>query len=275
MTVAYFRGTRQEAVRVINSLRLALTGQGSDDNRIARGVFVAMGLAALSDIQRDFIRKARGDVGEDGVKWAPLQPATLAYSRRFGRGEKTRLKQAAGLNRGHSKGPTGSGLLNSAQLKSWIKHYRQSLAWLATKHDMRTAKNIAASIAWNKVKAEGAKTMLEVYGNRPHEILRDTGVLLNSLSPGQIGGDGASYRKPGGDGGDDQVFELIGNGVIVGTNVGYAATHQNGSTKKNIPARPFLPKKAPVVWIDRWSSVLSKAFEVGLRLSLEGSRGRA
>jgi len=264
VTRVYFRGSRRQAREIVDKVRLALTGGGPDEIGIARSAFTVLGFAALSDIKADFVKKARGGVGEDGVKWPPLSPRTLAYSRRFGPGEQTQLKTAAGLGRGHRHAPVGTGLLDAAQLKRWKKYFSQALAWLATKYPINQAKSIAAGIAWNKIKAEGGKTKLEVYGHRDVEILRDTGVLLNSLSPGELGGNGASYAKPKGEGGGDQVFSLLANGVIVGTTVKYAATHQYGDPKRKIPARPFLPARAPQVWLDRWSGAFARALEVGL-----------
>ena len=264
----FFRGSRQEALRIVTAVKDSLVGAQRDSEGIAKACFVALGIAALSDIKADFVRKSRGGTGEDGVKWKPLSPKTLAYSRRFGPGEKAALKRAAGLNQGHRFAPVGTGLLSSAQLASWKRHYAGNLSWLQKTKPLSEAKQIAAAIAWNRVKAEGAKTKLEVFGNRPHEILRDTGVLLNSLSPGQIGGSGTNYSKPSGEGGPEQVFTMLANGVIVGTTVKYAAVHQEGSTKRNIPARPFLPKKTPQQWMQRWMGVLSDTLAIGLERAL-------
>ncbi len=155
---------------------------------IVQGVFLAIGFAALSDIHADFVRKARGDVGEDGNKWPRLSPKYLAYGRRFGPGEQSRLKAAAGLGRANSKAPGGnSGLLTASQLKRWRQIYGTRLARFAASMPLAQAKAKAAAIAWATLKAEGAKTKLEVYGNRQVEVLRDTGILLNSLSMGQMG----------------------------------------------------------------------------------------
>jgi hypothetical protein len=268
----YFRGSKREAIDVVNRVRMMLTGRIPDEMGVAASAFVAMGMAALSDIKADFVRKARHGVGEDGVKWQPLKQATLAYSRRFGPGEQKQLKAAHGLDRRHRFAPVGTGLLSAEQLQDWKGHYRSNLKWLATKHPLQDAKVIAAAIAWNRVKAAGGKTKLEVYGDRPHEILRDTGVLLNSLSPGEIGGgDGSIYTKPSTPGGPDQVFRVMGNGVIVGTNLIYAATHQYGDAKRGIPARPFLPKRTPPHWKRRWMRALSVALEAGLVRIMRGN----
>lgn len=273
--VTYFRGGRAEARRVINAFVGMLTGRIPDQGGLARSVFLVLGFAALSDIAGDFVRKARGQVGEDGVQWPRLSPKTLAYSRRFGKGEQAELKRAAGLGTANRFGiGQNTGLLTKAQQKRWKKLYAQALAWLAQRESLDEAKAHAAAIAWNKLKQEGAKTKLEVYGHRPHEVLRDTGVLLNSLSPGRLdGGSSLSYTPPTGDGGSDQIFASLSNGIIVGTNVPYASAHQNGNASKGIPARPFLPTGAvPGVWLERWSNAGMQAVAASIRQALQSGR---
>lgn len=254
----YFRGARREARQIVLTMIAAITGHTNQNSDLARSVHQAVGFAALSDIADDYVRKARGGVGEDGVKWPRLSPKTLAYGRRAPKG------------RGHAPGGK-DGLLTKAQLKRWRGIYGTRLARFAMSMSMGEAKARAAQIAWETVKREGGQTKIAAYADRPHEVLRDTGVLLNSLSPGQLGGDGASaaYSPPSGPGGSDQVFQSLSNGIIVGTNVPYAKTHQEGDPKRGIPARPFLPKgEAPQVWLDRWASLGSRAIGVALRTAL-------
>lgn len=260
----YFQGSREDARRIVQDLAGMLTGRVQDSLGIARGVFLAVGFAALSDIKADFVRKARGGTGEDGEKWPPLSPAYLAYQRRFGPGEKAALKKAAGLDKANRFGVAGNkGLLTKAQQKRWNEIFATRLARFALSMPMAEAKQRAAQVAWATVKAEGAKTMLEVYGRRTVEILRDTGILLNSLSPGRL--THGEYAKPSGEGGEQQIFETLANGVIVGTNVPYAASHNYGDQKRGIPKRQFLPTDPPAVWLKRWADVASDALLAGAR----------
>ena len=64
------------------------------------------------------------------------------------------------------------------------------------------------------------------------QILRDTGVLLNSLSPG----------------GPGNLIDAIPGGVSIGTSVPYARYHHEGT--KTIPARRLWPE--PYRWPDSW-----------------------
>lgn len=264
----HFRGSRSECKEIAHRLAGILSGRESDDLGVAKGVHAAIGFAALSDIKQDFIRKSRGETGEDGVKWKRLSKEYLAYGRRFGRGEQATLKSSAGLGKGHRYGPGETkGLLTKEQLARWRQLFAMHFARLRLSLDDDEAKARAAMIAWAKLKSEGAKTKLEVYGNRQVDIGRDTGVLLNSLSPGELANSGryTTYAKPTGDGGAEQVFELLGNGVIVGSNVKYAAAFNK--------LRPFIPEdgKIPATWQDRWLEVANQGVLVGLRMLLESA----
>lgn len=274
MTRVYFRGNRDQARDVAYRLRSILVGRQADSLGIARGVYTAIGFAALSDIKQDFVTKARGGTGEDGTRWPPLTREYLAYGRRFGQGEQARLKRAAGLGKQHRYAPGNQkGLLTAEQLKRWRKIYAQLLARLLVSLPPGQAKARAAAAAWAKLKAEGAQTKINVFGGRTVEILRDTGILFNSLSPGQIGGigPGSTYSRPPLPGGEEQIFDVIRNGVIVGTNVPYAASHNFGDPRRGIPQRQFLPQVAPQVWTDRWAEVADQALLEGAKLAYEGA----
>lgn len=276
MVKVYFRGGRREARELVRRMQGMLVGREADVLGVARGVFLTLGFSALNSIKQDFIAKSRGGAGIDGVKWAPLSKKYLAYQRRFGNSEKASLKKAAGLGKQHRfgvGGPAGgnAGLLTKDQQKTWKKIFGSRLARFLVSMPPDEAKARAAKIAWATIKRQGAKTMLEVYGNRQVEILRDTGVLFNSLSPGQLDNPGpnAVYTPPSGDGGDQQIFRTMANGVIVGTTVPYASAHQEG---KKVPARPFLPTgEVPEQWEREWLEAGVKALEVGARMLFEAA----
>jgi hypothetical protein len=266
MSTVAFSGGKHEAGRIIRSLIASLTGRERLD--AAAGVFLAMGVAALTEVHQDFIVKARGGVGSDGVKWPRLSRKTLAYSRRFGPGEAAALKRAAGLGKGHRFAPgDNKGLLTKAQLKQWRFFYSTLLAKYAATMPLSAAKAKAAAQAWVAMKNRGAKTKLEVYGDREHEVLRDTGILANSLSVGTISG--YAYNKPAVEGGESQIFELLENGVIVGTNVKYARSHHEGL--RGLPKRPIMPTddNLPAEWSRRILDAGMRALAVAIEQSLQ------
>lgn len=80
-----------------------------------------------------------------------------------------------------------------------------------------------------KAKKGGKKAKSARFAGR-YDVLRDTGKLLRSLTPGV---EDRPARAEG------QVLRPGRGDVIVGTNVPYAAAHQNGT--KHTPARQILP----------------------------------
>jgi hypothetical protein len=138
--------------------------------------------------------------------------------------------------------------------------------------------NISLRAKFAVTKATG-QSRISVFANRDVEILKDTGVGLASLSQGELSarGPGATYTKPTSpaktergeairEGGGQQVFEAMQDGIIVGTNVPYMVEHQNGNPAKNLPARPFLPKRVPPAWAKRWAEAGLEALTAGARM---------
>lgn len=244
----FFVGAKSEAAAIVFSVVQGLTGAGGPNADLASGVGAAVGFAALADIHGDFITKARGGTGADGVKWEPLKPATLAYGRRAPRG------------RGFAPGGK-DGLLTRAQLKRWQQIFGSRFHRFVMSMDESTAASSAAAIAWATIKKDGGKTKIAEYANRPHEIGRDTGVLLNSLSPGTL--NGGNYQKPADS--QDQIFEQLGGGVIVGTNVAYASAFA--------ARRPIVPQQVPQQWVDGWVRVADRALAEAVKVALQ--RGTA
>jgi phage gpG-like protein len=191
----------------------------------ADAMMVRIGQSILGHIKRAFIVKARGGTDEAGERWAPLSKKTIAYSR----GRRTNVE------RGRDNRPSQA--LNKKQQERWWQLYRQGLAM--TGGD----KKHAARRAWAIVKGEGAKTLFDKYSGRQAEILRDTGLLLNSLSPG---------IKT-----ENQIFHIGHGEIVVGTNRKGAAMHHNGVPGR-IPRRRLWPQpsKWPSHW---WRDILEQA----------------
>ena len=208
-------------------------------------VLTAVGLAALGRIRRAFITKARGGTDEAGDSWTPLSPKTIAYSatRQRGRGGRTKAEK--------KRAAFPSQALNAKQQARWWEVYRRALA------QYRGDKGHAAAVAWVVLKREGATTLLQKYGGRKVEILRDTGLLLNSLSPGT--------------GSAEQVFRVGGGAVIIGTNREGAAAHHSGIPGR-LPQRRLWPSvdRWPQSW---WGDILDAAKQVVFDLAMQLIRG--
>lgn len=246
MSKVYFRGTRAQARRLAFRLVLMLTGRESDSLNIAKGVLLTLGFAALSDIKSDFVTKSRGGTGEDGVKWQPLKPETIAR-RRVGPRD---IKSDPGIKERES--------IRKAAYRKYLKRLSVSMS-----PEMARAR--AKQLAGMEATRRTGRTKVQTLGSRQVEILRDTGVLLNSLSPGELVGSGPSTIHIPDRAASDQVFDVLDAGVIVGTNVLYSATHQYGDMTRNVPARPFLPETPPDAWEQRWLDAGLEAVASGAR----------
>lgn len=252
--IIYTRASRGDIRRLAALLPAVLSGRAPDRLGLAHGFRMRLAFAFLEKVKLAFIEKSRGGTDEAGISWPKLSKAYLAYGRRFGPGEQAALKRGAGLGAANRSAPGGKkGLLTAAQLKRWWQVYARNLAWLAAREPIGEAKGHAAAIAWATLKREGAKTKLEVFGSRQVEILRDTGILFNSLSPGELvdQGPGASYSAP-----EHQVVAERSGQLLVGTNVPYAAAHHAPKRKGGVVRRLWPePGRVPAAWLDYFQRV--------------------
>lgn len=206
---------------------------------------IRLGMTALRLIKKAFLVKSQGGTDECGLKWPPLSPKTIAYSRRhFGV-----------LFPGKKRAPFApSWMLTDKQRKRWWDIYRSLLGTAPKgaafhKHKASGSDANAARTAWKILKAEGAKTLLSEYGETKVFILRSTELLLNSLSPGVSPGDVKN-----------QVFRLGNGEVIVGTNREWAKVHHEGTAK--IPQRRLWA--APSQWPATWWGDIAEQGRAGL-----------
>lgn len=243
---------------LVRNLPGMLSGRIQDEEGISEGFKLRIGFKILELVKLNFDELSRGFAGADGDVWPPLSKEYLAYGRRFGQGEMASLKKEAGLGRAHRHGPGESkGLLTAQQLKEWRQLYARYLSkFMLRGHTEQEAKSHAAAVAWTIMKERGAKTKLEVFGNRKVQILVDTGRGRGSLTPGSLyeNGPKAKYEKPGGKGGSEQRFDIETDCIVVGTNVKYMSYHHNAKNKKR--RRRLWPEKFPADW---WQQILGIA----------------
>ena len=236
MASVTFRGSRADLSKLLNSLPGILSGNDADKGWIGEGFRSAIGYAALTDIKESFIMKARGGTDAMGIQWPPLSPRTIANRR---------------------VGPRASA---EARLRKRIQKAETQRAYARLRHSLPEGEARRRAAIAGGVRATNimGRTKVEVLGGREVEILRDTGILLNSLSPGEL--IEGRYAEPSIEGGSQQKFEVNPGEVAVGTNVLYASTHQDGW--KHIPRRQFLPDEdnpVPQSWWDRWRDVAVSA----------------
>lgn len=174
-----------------------------------------LGRTILHRVSAAFVTKSRGGTDEAGDRWEPLSPKTVAY----GRGDRTK----------GSSSDRPSQALTAAQRVRWWQVYRQQKARFGGD------KGRAARFAWTVVKGMGAVTLFDKYSKRHVEILRDTGGLLDSLTPGKSSA--------------CSVFRTYPGEVVVGTvRVGAAAHH--AGVPGRLPQRRLWPE--PKKWPGSW-----------------------
>jgi hypothetical protein len=243
--------THAQVLRAIQRAINSATGAGPQA-AIVRALQVRIGLTALGFIKVAFVEKARGGTDEAGDRWQPLSPYTIAYHRRHREvskktGQVMKKKWLPSQNKRAGYAPSYQ--LTSSQRSRWwdlYYHYRQK--W---------DKGHAAAAAWLVLKAEGAKTLMDVYGSAQVEILRDTGLLLTSLSPAVAPGGGETTPPRT----KEQVFQLGAGRIMIGTNRKWAETHHHGVPGR-IPQRRLWPH--PTRWPRRWGNEMVAQLGLGL-----------
>lgn len=261
-TTLTYDGTRDALYALLYRLVAGLSSSGGTGLELyVRGIKLRVGMVALACVQEAFIDKADGGTGEDGIKWPPLKKETIA-ARRMGPGDKASMRGYGDQNGRDVLGRMKRGFLTPAQDKRWRMIFATRKAMMMAKHGMseEAASARAGQIAWATLKAEGAKTKLEVLGNRKVQMLRDTGRLFNSLSPGLAGADAAMRHPlteppppPMGTEESDRVLREGHGTVIVGSNVDYAARQHQ--------MRPLWPKEGLP---SSWEQQIERAAHTGI-----------
>jgi hypothetical protein len=252
--VIHFRGSSAELHRLLSLVPSSASGSGTTLSA-AQILQVRVGLAALSRIKQAFVLKSQGGTDESGDRWAPLSKKTIAYSRRH---PKLFLKGGA-RSTAKRTGYLPKGSVRAADRPSWMLMKRQNERWWAVYRRFlgvfKGDKSHAAAAAWVVLKREGATTLLATYGTLPALILRDTGLLINSLSPGVRVGDPPPPVPPPIP--EDQVFRYPKGEIILGTSRKWAGTHHRG-VPGHIPQRRLWPDPArwPANW---WDDILTQA----------------
>ena len=248
-----FRGSRRQLSHQLHQMVRALVGTGGDPYGIVVPVLTRGAIALLSEIQGAFITKARGGQGSDGITWQPLKRSTIAQ-RRVAPGE----LRALGVG-----GRRERGLLTPAENRRWRGIFASTLAnFRARGMGDGEAMALAAQRAWAILKASGAKTKLEVLGGRTVEILRDTGILLMSFTPGYE----ETPANPEG-----QILEIQPGSIAVGSKVPYAAQHHYGLPARGLPARPFWPDQLPESWGTAVADAIGRGMVKAITLMVEES----
>lgn len=248
--------TREEVQRLALIMVDTFAGKSPDSKGIAQGFAARLAMTFFELAKANFIKLSRGGTGDDGTKWPPLTKEYLAYGRSAQKALRWKDGRRIGTDVGglapgkHPDGRQYNGYMSKDQLAQWTRIYKSNLHWLAAREPLSEAKIIAAKIAWARMKENGVKTKIDVLGNRKVEMLRDTGLLFNSLQPGVLmESTGSATYSPAN---DQQVYRYVPGKIIVGTNVKYAAFVNK--------LRPILPKGLP----DKWKTRMNRQCKRGI-----------
>jgi hypothetical protein len=241
--VIRYSGTADQLKKSLRQMVAVLAGDAPDAIGIANGFYISIGLAALSDIHEAYVIKSRGGRCAMGYKWEKLAESTIK-GRKKKQGHKARTSALRKVRK------------KMVEVHTKILERSKFDGYLLTMSEKQARAKIK-KLAEGRVTRNFGFTSKQVESGQAVEILRDRGILLNSLTPGMMSGSvtNMSYSTPPGEGGGEQVFEFPQGSIFIGTKVKYAGVHQHGSKKRKIPARPFLPvkdKDIPASWRANW-----------------------
>lgn len=246
--VVHVRMSEEEVEALLANLPRLASGAAPGGGSAAQAILVRIGSVVLRRIQLAFVVKSHGGTDESGLRWKPLNPKTIAYTRRHpilsGKGTATKKWVPKAAARAEFR---PSWMLTKRQRARWWALYKRGLA------RYKGDKAHAAAVAWIILKEEGAQTLLSTYGHGQADILNSTGLLLTSLTPG-IAPDAASFRPPKQ---PLQIFDIAPGTVVVGTLRKGAVAHHYGVPGK-LPQRRLWPEPArwPSSW---WTNILESA----------------
>lgn len=188
------------------------------------------GTALLDRIQLAVVVKSQGGTDEAGDTWKPLHPRTIAK----------RLAKQHRTTSAHAAHPSQA--LTEKQREKWRAIFRGYLKRFPGELSS------AARVAWGVLRKDGAHTLLDKYGTQKVDILRDTGELLESLTPNS--------------GSNRAVFRVMPGQVELGSSRPHALAHHRGVPQQNLPQRRLWPiaSRWPDPW---WYDILSEA-QVGV-----------
>lgn len=255
---------REQFQAAIQALPGILSGRLPDPRGIALAFRLRVAVAFLEKVKEAYIVKSRGGTGEDGISWPPLTPQYLAYGRGPFSTRRAGRRAPGTVQGGPRDGQPKDGFMSPSDLKRWRQVYGQVFARLAQQVPLPEARARAAKIAWAMAKKAGVRTKLDVFGSREVDVLRDRGILFNSLSPGVIvpAGSTLAYDAPPG-----QVLEQSPGQTRVGTNVAYAGAHHRGKNPRRL--RRLWPDSLPDSWAAYCARHGRDALIPAIRLLLE------
>ena len=208
-----------------------ISGERFDRYGVGRVFWSTLAAEFYSRLYASYKVRSEGGSDDLGNSIAPLAKTTIAM-RPIARGSLGSL----GLTKqsGTALQDRQRGLLSPSENREWRQIYSRVLTSLIPRVGVDRAKQIAAAVAWKKLKEKGALTKKDLLGRRDVLIMRVTDAIFNSLKPANSGSRGYRARR-------NQIYEQTGKQLVLGTEVEYAKFHNN--------TRPVIPENA-----DQWAN---------------------
>lgn len=265
MPTLVFHGRKADLIARLKQLGPILSGKAPDPGDIATDLLMPMGVALLGKIQDDYVKKSEGGTGEIGGRWAPLAASTLAMRRKGPTG----AKAVAKLKRAARQVPAERQRLIQTHYNRLLELYRGgegtpgAAARMHARHLLRLMTPYMAAGRVKRLERELTQQQQPKQQRRLalagafSLILRDTGRLLNGLSP--------QLNSP------DRQLIVTPGAISIGSNVDYLKYHQSSLPRRmkadgtpRLPRRQVLPDdQTPIP--ESWRQEMSAAFADGLR----------
>lgn len=254
-----WHGSAEELRDRLDRLGSFLTGQEPDQGGIVQQLQLAVGTELLGKVKTAYTDKAEGDTDEMGISWPALAASTLAL-----RHKGTSARVVKKLGDSIPNLPKHRQRLIRQQYLRLVELYRaEEFSSKAGARARRVAQRLLRLMRPHITAARYKKLTKELAKPLRHDqaqalaiagafslILRDTGRLLNSLTPGTKSA--------------DQVLESEPGQIAVGSNVDYLKYHQSDRPRKKkrdgtdrLPRRQVLPDDAKPIPPGWWADMLA------------------
>lgn len=270
MPTITYHGSRAELLRDLKRFVGTCAGRLPDSSGVSARLLETMGMELLGKVQEAYVRKSEGGTDALGIKWQPLSAVTLAL-----RQKKAGGKVAAKLQTELKKLPAPRQRLIAVHYRRLLRLYRAAERGRSigtqerrhAKHLLNLMRPFISKTRYESTLATLTKPLKEKKAQQTALIgafaliLRDTGRLLNSLSPTITSADRVLRVSPG--------AVSVGSNVMTKSGHNLLSLHNSDKPRKlkkdgkpKLPRRQILPDKAkpiPAAW---WKDIADAALEL-------------
>jgi phage gpG-like protein len=213
------------------------------------------GVAGMKDVAAIVAQAIADNFAQEGPGWAPLKGSTIRNSIALNQATKALLKDA------YMQAAYKMGAVKVS------KSGKRSVAW----DELRGQKtefygHVDRAIEAVERASRKSAGESDALGNR--QILRRTSLLFQTVTRPNFEGS-AKRTKYGGTVTGSNIYKVQGSTLVWGTNLIYAATHNNGTQAPRVPKREFLVLREE--WRNRLLSFVFKLMSDIVKNHIEGT----